>query len=52
MKRLVFLLAAAFAAVTASGQTASRFACSTALGVGIALNEPASTPVVWRGIIK
>ena len=48
MKKLVFLLAAAFAAVTASGQTASRFACSTALGVGIALNEPASTPVVWR----
>ena len=48
MKSAVFLLAAALAAVTASGQSESRFAYSTALGVGIALNEPASTPFVWR----
>ena len=48
MKSAVFLLAAVLAAVTASGQSESRFAYSTALGVGIALNEPASTPFVWR----
>ena len=48
MKSAVFLLAAVLAAVTASGQSESRFAYSTALGVGIALNEPASTPFVFR----
>lgn len=48
MKRLIFLLAAVLAAVAASGQAVSRFGYTTALGVGVALNEPASTPFVWR----
>lgn len=54
MKRAVFLLAAALAAVTASGQSESRFAYSTALGVGIALNDLLRRPScgVRRGIIK
>lgn len=51
MKKLIFLLAAAFVALSASAQTertVPRFSFSTSLGTGIAMSEPSSTPFLWR----
>lgn len=48
MKRFVLLLFAALAVRAACGQAPRRFCFSTAVGAGIALSEPASTPLVWR----
>lgn len=48
MKKSTLLLIAVFAAFTAYGQVPSRFSCSTALGTGFAMSEPATTPLVWR----
>lgn len=48
MKKLVFLLAAVVAVLSASGQSDPRFSFSTALGTGVSMSEPASTPVLWR----
>ena len=48
MRGLVLAAAGLFAACAAWGQDGSRFHVSTALGMGVALGEPASTPVVWR----
>lgn len=49
MKKLIYLLAAAlFATTTASAQTEPRLCGIVSVGSGIALSEPASTPVVVR----
>lgn len=48
MKKLLFLLTAAFAALSATGQSGPRFSFSTALGTGISMSEPACTPLLWR----
>lgn len=48
MKKGIFLLAVLFASTAVSAQTVSRFSCAVSLGTGIALNQPASTPFVWR----
>lgn len=46
MKRTILLLAALFAVGAVAGQ--SRFSWATAVGAGISLSEPGSTPAVWR----
>lgn len=51
MKKLFVVLAAmllAAPAIAVRGQKMPRFACSTAVGTGIALGRPASTPFVLR----
>lgn len=48
MRRFVLAVAGMFAVCAAWGQEGSRFHVSTALGTGVALNEPASVPAVWR----
>lgn len=48
MRRFVLAAAGMFVACAAWGQGGARFHGSMALGTGISLSEPASTPVVWR----
>lgn len=48
MKKRMLLLVALVAAVNASAQSVGHFCVATDFGTGIALSEPASTPLLWR----